>query len=225
MNKHSLSKGSALQKSLFTAALLCFALTAFSSLQAQRRSKAQGKTRAAAGLRLASFSTLGDLNKQLPSGIGFQLYYQHPLSGLPVLSAIKSKAAYVPRSLELVLNYESLSNTEKEVKNRGLDVKYSLNRVGLEAGPRWFFPFSASQGLAVSWLLGFAQEKNSVSSRVPADKKDESSGLVFSTHLLLNYEYQYSDLIFAVGSYTVYGADKELPLTATGLNLGFGYKF
>ena len=131
----------------------------------------------------------------------------------------------MPASLQAMLNYESLSGEggkdeeQKEYKN-------SLSRLGLELGLTWSFLLSPKHRIGLLFLGGFASEK---AKQEPPDTSDaeiqEQSGTVFSSHLIINYEYHYSDFVFSAGSYTVYGADEETPLIGTGFNLGLGYKF
>ena len=200
--------------------LLLFVSAPFTELGAQRRAKKEQKG-VSAGIRLASFSTAGDINESLPSGSGFQLYYDQPfaffLSGkLP---------SYMPASLQAVLNAETLSNEEKK---EGVTTENSLKRTGLEVGPRWYFPFGTSHGLSLLALLGFASETATmtISKDSGASETEEKSGTVFSSHFLINYEYHTkADLLFSAGPYIVYGADKESPLIGLGFNLGLGYRF
>ena len=193
------------------------------SLEAQRRT-AKKEDASVVGARLAYFSTTGELNENLPSGIGVQVYYDHPFSFF--LSG--KLPAYMPASLQAALNYEGLSG-EVEREESGLKSEYSLSRVGLEAGPVWSFLLAPSQKLSLILLAGFASEssKREDSALNTGDVIDteEKSGMSFSSHFLVNYEYHYGSMIFSAGSYTVYGADKETPLIGIGLNLGFGYRF
>ena len=93
----------------------------------------------------------------------------------------------------------------------------------LQAGPFWSFFLADKQFLSVGYLLGFAQEN--AKSEIEGQETLEESGVVFSSHILVNYEYHHADLIFGGGLYTVYGADEEVPLIGIGLNFNFGYKF
>ena len=135
----------------------------------------------------------------------------------------------MPASLQAMLNYESLSGEggkdeeQKEYKN-------SLSRTGLEVGLTWSFLLAPKHRIGLLFLGGFASEKakqeppsNTSASAEPLLM--EQSGTVFSSHLIINYEYHHSDFIFSAGSYTVYGADEKTPLIGTGFNLGLGYKF
>ena len=131
----------------------------------------------------------------------------------------------MPASLQAMLNYESLSGeggkdeAQKEYKN-------SLSRIGLELGFTWSFLLAPKHRIGLLVLGGFASEK--AKQEPPAEasaETQEQSGTVFSSHLIINYEYHHSDFVFSAGSYTVYGADEETPLIGTGFNLGFGYKF
>ena len=134
----------------------------------------------------------------------------------------------MPASLQAMLNYESLSGeggadeAQKEYKN-------SLSRVGLELGLTWSFLLAPSHRIGLLLLGGFASEKAKQEPPSEASasgaKIQEQNGTVFSSHLIINYEYHHSDFVFSAGSYTVYGADEESPLIGTGFNLGFGYKF
>ena len=221
--QHSTAQHSTAQHSTVPYILLAFCALflsgIFTDLLAQRRAKAKNTPSAEAGVRLASFSTTGDLKESLPSGIGLNLYYDQPfaffLSGkLP---------GYMPSSLQAMLNYESLSHedTDKNEKN-------SLSRIGLELGPTWLFSLASSQYLALIVTAGFAQgtaRRESTLSVANSEPPLEESALQFSSHFLIHYEYHYSDFVFSAGSYTVYGADEEVPLIATGFNLGLGYKF
>ena len=121
-----------------------------------------------------------------------------------------------------MLSYESLSNEEKDEES-GISSKYSLQSAGLEAGPLWSFLLTESQTLSVAFLGGFAHETASNEREFLAPV--EESGIVFSSHLLINYAYHYSDFVFGGGFYGVYGADEEAPLVGLGLHLDFGYKF
>ena len=199
---------------------------AFTNLQAQGRAKKQDTSGASAGIRLAAFTPTGDLGKSLSSGTGINLYYDQPfeffLSGkLP---------SYMPASLQAMLNYESLSGEEEEGAQKGY--KNSLSRTGLELGFTWSFLLAPKHRLGLLLLGGFASEKaeqeapdTSASDAETLPPLMEQSETVFSSHLIINYEYHYSDFVFSAGSYTVYGADEERPLIGTGFNLGFGYKF
>ena len=191
-------------------ALLILGLFSLSPLQAQQE-------QSSAGLRTAYFATAGDLKETLPNGIGINVYYDYPLSSL-----FGSLPSYFPDSLQAMLNYEILSNEEEDEESE-LTSKYSLQRAGLELGPVWSFLLTESQVLSVALLGGFAQETSSNEREFLAPV--ENSGIVFSSHLLLNYAYHYSDFVFGGGLYAVYGADEELPLVGVGLNLDFGYKF
>ena len=173
---------------------------------------------------MASFSPTGDLGKSLSSGTGFNLYYDQPFDFF-----ISGKLpSYMPASLQAMLNYESLSGeggkdeAQKEYKN-------SLSRIGLEVGLTWSFLLAPKHRIGLLFLGGFASEK--AEQEAPDTSAEtlpllmEQSGTVFSSHLIINYEYHYSDFVFSAGSYTVYGADDEAALIGTGFNLGFGYKF
>lgn len=187
------------------------------SLGAQNK---KGKAQPSAGARFAYFATAGEISESLPNGVGFQAYYEHPLSqlfpGLP---------AFAPQSVQAVLNYESLSNSETDPDTE-LSTSNSLSRVGIEAGPFWSFLLAESQFLSVGYLLGFANEsaKSEIEGQEPQEPM-EASGVIFSSHLLVNYEYHLSSYVLGGGLYVVYGADEELPLIGTGLNFSFGYKF
>ena len=97
------------------------------SLQAQSK---KGKPQPSAGARVAYFSTTGDLSESLPNGIGFQAYYDHPLAAF-----FSKLPSYAPQSIQAVLNYESLSNSETEAdtqleaRYRPLETSNSLSRV------------------------------------------------------------------------------------------------
>ena len=133
----------------------------------------------------------------------------------------------MPASLQAMLNYESLSGEggkdeeQKEYKN-------SLSRIGLEVGLTWSFLLAPKHRIGLLLLGGFASEKakqEPPSNTSASVEMQEQSGTVFSSHLIINYEYHYSDFVFSAGSYTVYGADDKAALIGTGFNLGFGYKF
>ena len=133
----------------------------------------------------------------------------------------------MPASLQAMLNYESLSGeggkdeAQKEYKN-------SLSRVGLEVGLTWSFLLAPKHRIGLLLLGGFASEKakqEPPATSASGAETQEQSGTVFSSHLIINYEYHYSNFVFSAGSYTVYGADEETPLIGTGFNLGLGYKF
>ena len=134
----------------------------------------------------------------------------------------------MPASLQAMLNYESLSG-EGGADEEQKEYKNSLSRVGLEVGLTWSFLLAPKHRIGLLLLAGFASEK---AKQEPPDNTSaeplpliEQSGTVFSSHLIINYEYHHSDFVFSAGSYTVYGADEKTPLTGTGFNLGFGYKF
>ena len=196
---------------------ICCSHKPYRSRSAEPYKKIRTRTRPSAGLRLAPFSTIGDINEKLSSGIGLNFYYEHPLSLL-----LQGLPSYAPDSLQAMFNYESLSGEEKR---RQRTISYSLSRVGLELGPFWSFVLAPKQNLSLGFLVGFAQENASRESEGIPSESDKESALALSTHFLLNYEYHYSDYIFGGGLYTVYGPDKDLPLLGVGLNLGVGYKF
>ena len=134
----------------------------------------------------------------------------------------------MPASIQAVLNFETLSGEQKDDKTAGLTIEKSLSRTGLEAGPRWYFPFGTTQGLSLIVLMGFASEtaKKEISNDSEVITTEEKSGTAFSSHFLVNYEYHTkAKLLFSGGAYMVYGADKESPLIGVGLNLGLGYQF
>ena len=130
----------------------------------------------------------------------------------------------MPASLQAMLNYESLSGeggkdeAQKEYKN-------SLSRTGLEVGLTWSFLLAPKHRIGLLLLGGFASEKAKQEPPSTSAETQEQSGTVFSSHLIIDYEYHHSDFVFSAGSYTVYGADDETALIGTGFNLGFGYKF
>ena len=128
-----------------------------------------------------------------------------------------------------MLNYESLSGEGGKDEERK-EYKNSLSRLGLELGFTWSFLLAPKHRLGLLLLGGFASEKAKQEPPPEASSAEtpllmEQSATVFSSHLIINYEYHYSDFVFSAGSYTVYGADEETPLIGTGFNLGFGYKF
>ena len=201
-----------------------FIIAPSSELEAQRRPQRKGspeQIRPSVGLRAAYFSVTGELGEKLPSGIGLNIHYQHPLSAF-----FPKLPGYFPDAVQAMFNYESLSS-EEDGENQGETFSYSLSRIGLEAGPVWSFLLAQSQYLSLGALFGFAQE--TVVTELMYDgvtaAEIKESGMVFSSHLVLNYEYHLSNYIFSGGLYTVYGADEELPLTGTGINIGFAYKF
>ena len=176
---------------------------------------------------MAAFSPTGELGESLSSGTGIQLYYDQPFDFF-----ISGKLpSYMPASLQAMLNYESLSG-EGGADEKQKEYKNSLSRIGLEVGLTWSFLLVPKHRIGLLFLGGFASEK--AKQEPPATSASgaetplplmEQSGTVFSSHLIINYEYHYSDFVFSAGSYTVYGADDETALIGTGFNLGLGYKF
>ena len=225
MIKRTLQKRTKLPRGRFASLVLLCGLLSFSvsELQAQRRTKKE-QGGASAGLRVAPFSTVGDISESLPDGIGVQLYYDQPFSFF--LSG--KLPSYMPASIQAVLNFETLSGEQKDEETAGLTIEKSLNRTGLELGPRWYFPFGTSQGLSLIALVGIASEtaKKEISNDSEVITTEEKSGAAFSSHFLVNYEYHTkAKLLFSGGLSMVYGADKESPLIGIGLNLGLGYQF
>ena len=125
-NPRETSNPGLIRPSLAFALVLALSLGT-TSLQAQSK---KGKQAPSAGARVASFSSTGDLSESLPNGIGFQAYYDHPLTAF-----FPKLPSYAPRSVQAVLNYESLSNSETEADTQ-LETSYSLSRIGIEAGVR-----------------------------------------------------------------------------------------
>ena len=131
----------------------------------------------------------------------------------------------MPASLQAMLNYESLSGEGgKDEAQKGY--KNSLSRLGLEVGLTWSFLLAPKHRIGLLFLAGFASEK--AEQEPPSDdasasgaETQEQSGTVFSSHLIINYEYHSSDFVFSAGSYTVYGADKKTPLIWNGVQPGF----
>ena len=209
---------------LLTLFSLFIVIPSFSSgLHAQRRPQKKGspeQTRPSVGLRAAYFSVTGELGEKLPSGIGLNIHYQHPLSAF-----FPKLPGYFPDAVQAMFNYESLSN-EEDGEAIGETFSYSLSRLGIEAGPVWSFLLAQSQYLSLGVLFGFAQENASTEWKLGdlTLANIDESGTVFSSHFLLNYEYHLSNFIFSGGLYTVYGGDEELPLIGTGINIGFAYK-
>ena len=134
----------------------------------------------------------------------------------------------MPASLQAMLNYESLSG-EGGADEEQKEYKNSLSRMGLELGLTWSFLLAPKHRIGLLFFGGFASEKAKQEPPSEASasgaETQEQSGTVFSSHLIINYEYHHSDFVFSAGSYTVYGADEETPLIGTGFNLGLGYKF
>ena len=162
------------------------------------------------GFRSAYFVTQGELSEVLPTGYGIQLYSNHPLSSIsrPLANFLTTA------KLQFALNYESLSNEVDEVRGVPRKVEYNLERLGLEAGPVWLFSLDKSHHVSVTFLAGLAYEfgtskKIDEDGNTPPPDEVEVSGFAFSSHLLFNYEYHYSNFIFSAGSYRVYGAAEK----------------